>query len=65
MSRGYSCFKSILCGSHKLCAIKPIHKMIRYSYEGDLKQVSQGTITMIIIFLVISVERALVQLETN
>lgn len=39
--------------------------MIRYSYEGDLKQVSQGTITMIIIFLVISVERALVQLETN
>ena len=37
--------------------------MIRYSYEGDLKQSSQGVMSMIITFLVISEGRALV--ETN
>ena len=46
MSRGYCCFKSILCGSHNY--LVPIHKMNQKRYEkGDFKQISQGAITIV------------------
>lgn len=39
--------------------------MTRWRFDGDFKQISQGRVTMIIVFLVILEGRALVQLETN
>ena len=53
MSRGYCCFKSILCGSDNY--LVPIHKMIQKSYEkGDFKQISQGAITIIIVLVIVA-----------
>ena len=49
MSRGYWCFESVLCGSHNY--LMPMHKMIQKRYEkGDFKQISQGAITLIIVW---------------
>ena len=49
MSRGYWCFESVLCGS--LNYLMPMHKMIQKIYEkGDFKQISQGAITLIIVW---------------
>ena len=52
MSRGYCCFKSILCGSHNY--LVPIHKMIKKNKKGDFKQILQVAITIIIVLVIVA-----------
>ena len=47
LSRGYCLFRSILCWSHFLQTLST-HKMLRWRYEEDLKQILPGTFTIII-----------------
>ena len=43
-SRGFNCFRSVLCWSHFLVPLPLlIHKMLLESYEEDIKQISPGT----------------------
>ena len=43
-SRGFNCFRSVLCSSHFLVPLPLlIHKMLLESYEEDIKQISPGT----------------------
>ena len=52
MSRGYCCFRSVLCLSHYLVPL-PIYNVLRQSYEEDIKQIASGSTNHALIFLVI------------
>ena len=49
MSRGYCCFRSVLCLSHYLVPL-PIYNVLRQSYEEDIKQIASGSTNHALIF---------------